>query len=127
VLENIRLAHPTATDAEVQSAATQAGAHGFILALPQGYLTAVGEDGARLSAGECQRIALARVLLKNAPILILDEPTAHLDALTEQSVWENIFAAASDRTVLLLSHRLPHAPNTAIQQHLRLPNISSRC
>lgn len=120
VLENIRLARPAATDAEVQTAAAQAGAHGFIMALPQGYFTAVGEDGARLSAGECQRIALARVLLKNAPILILDEPTAHLDALTAQSVWENIFAATAGRTVLLLSHRLPHAPNTAIQKHLRL-------
>jgi thiol reductant ABC exporter CydC subunit len=120
VLENIRLAHPTATDAEVMQAAERAQAHDFITALPQGYATDVGEDGARLSGGERQRIALARVLLKNAPILILDEPTANLDALTERSVWESIFATTAGKTLLVVSHRLPDAPGATFQRQLRL-------
>ena len=107
VMENIRLARVDASDEEVINAAKQACAHNFIAAMKDGYATYVGEDGALLSGGERQRIALARVLLKNAPIVILDEPTANLDAITEQSIWQSIFDATPGRTVLIVAHRLP--------------------
>jgi ATP-binding cassette subfamily C protein CydC len=107
VMENIRLARVDASDEEVIRAAQLAQVHDFIMALPQGYATRVGEDGARLSGGERQRIALARVLLKDAPIVFLDEPTANLDALTEQSVWRSILQTTAGRTVLVVTHRLP--------------------
>ena len=74
--------------------------------LPDGYAALVGENGLRLSAGERQRIALARVLLKNAPILVLDEPTANLDALNERAILETILAQTEGRTLILLTHRL---------------------
>ena len=107
VMENIRLARADASDEEVMRAAKLAQVHDFIAALPDGYATRVGEDGARLSGGERQRIALARVLLKDAPIVILDEPTANLDALTEQSVWRSILETTAGRTILVMTHRLP--------------------
>jgi ATP-binding cassette subfamily C protein CydC len=107
VMENIRLARADASDEEVMRAAKLAQVHDFIAALPEGYATRVGEDGARLSGGERQRIALARVLLKDAPIVILDEPTANLDALTEQSVWRSILETTAGRTLLVMTHRLP--------------------
>ena len=107
IMENIRLARADASDEEVMRAAKLAQVHDFIAALPEGYATRVGEDGARLSGGERQRIALARVLLKDAPIVILDEPTANLDALTEQSVWRSILETTAGRTLLVMTHRLP--------------------
>lgn len=107
IMENIRLARVDASDEDVLRAAKLAQVHDFIAALPDGYATRVGEDGARLSGGERQRIALARVLLKDAPIVILDEPTANLDALTEQSVWHSILEATAGRTLLVMTHRLP--------------------
>ncbi|MCL4506628.1 MAG: thiol reductant ABC exporter subunit CydC [Chloroflexi bacterium] len=107
IMENIRLARPDASDAEVITAAQRARVHDFISSLPEGYATWAGEDGARLSGGERQRIALARVLLKDAPIVILDEPTANLDAVTEQAVWVSIFEATAGRTLLVMAHRLP--------------------
>lgn len=103
--ENIRIARHEATQEAVETAARQAQIHDFVQALPEGYDTYVGEDGARLSGGERQRIALARVLLKNAPILILDEATANLDAKTERAVMDTILQTTTGRSLLILTHR----------------------
>lgn len=104
--DNIRLARPSATDAEVTAAASAASADDFIRALPQGYDTLVGDRGARLSSGERQRIAIARAILKDAPILILDEATAHADPQTEHKVQRALARLARGRTVLVIAHRL---------------------
>lgn len=106
VLENIRLSQPNAGFAEVEEAARQARAEAFIRDLPQGWDTLVGERGARLSAGQVQRIALARALLRQAPIVILDEPTANLDEATAREVQETICKLTSGRTVITIAHRL---------------------
>jgi ATP-binding cassette, subfamily C, bacterial CydC len=106
IRENIAIARQDATDDEVIEAAKQARIHEFVEGLPNGYQTLVGEAGAQLSGGERQRVALARVLLKNAPIMILDEATANLDAVTEQHILRDLYAAASDRTLLVITHRL---------------------
>jgi len=111
VAANIRLARPEAGDEEVIAAARQAHAHTFIQALPEGYNTVIGEEGARLSGGQAQRLALARAFLKDAPLLILDEPTAHLDPETEALLQEATAALMAGRTVLLIAHRL----NTVVQ------------
>lgn len=103
--ENIRIGLEGAADDQVSQAADQAGLHDLIRHLPEGGDTLVGERGARLSGGERQRVALARVLLKNAPIWVLDEPTAHLDAQTERSLFETILQKLSGRTLILLTHR----------------------
>lgn len=102
--ENIRLARPDATDDEVVAAARLAQAFGFISELPQGVETMVGENGVRLSGGERQRIAIARAVLKDAPILILDEPTAHLDAATATLLWQALERLRQGRTVILITH-----------------------
>lgn len=106
VADNIRLARPEADDAQVRSAAREAGADGFISDLPLGYETPVGEGGARLSGGERQRIALARAFLADAPFVILDEVTSHLDAASEAVIRDAIGRLARSRTVLVVSHRL---------------------
>lgn len=106
--ENIRLARADASEEDVIEAAKQAQIHDFILSLPEGYATQVGERGLNLSGGERQRIALARLLLKEARLLILDEPTAHLDAVTEREVLMQMYAAAHGRTVLYITHRLTY-------------------
>ncbi|MCB9451134.1 MAG: thiol reductant ABC exporter subunit CydC [Anaerolineaceae bacterium] len=103
--ENIRIARSGATQAEVEAAAQQAQIHDFILSLPEGYDTLVGEDGSQLSGGERQRVALARVLLKNAPILILDEATANLDPITEHAVMETILQSTTGQSLLVFTHR----------------------
>jgi len=103
---NIRYGRPDATDAEVEEAARLAQLHDFILALPQGYETKVGERGLKLSGGEKQRVAIARTLLKNPAILILDEATSALDTRTEQEIQAALRAIAQNRTTLTIAHRL---------------------
>ena len=105
VLDNLRLARPEATLADAQGAALLAGADDFIAALPQGYDTPLGEGGARLSKGQAQRIAIARAFLKDAPVLILDEPTAHLDPASEAIVRDALERLAAGRTTLIVAHR----------------------
>jgi ATP-binding cassette subfamily C protein CydC len=106
VADNIRLGRPEASDAEVERAATLAQAHDFILALPLGYATIAGERGARLSGGQRQRIAIARALLRDAPILILDEAVSNLDTQNEQALQAAMDEVRRDRTVLVIAHRL---------------------
>lgn len=105
VLENITLGNPDATAEEVIEAARLAIAHDFICDLPHGYETNVGERGTNLSGGQRQRITLARMFLSQAPILILDEATSHLDAETEQQVLENLKRVSAGRTLFLIAHR----------------------
>jgi ATP-binding cassette subfamily B protein len=104
--ENIRYARPEATDEEVEAAAMAANIHEFILGLPEGYETTVGEQGQRLSGGEKQRVAIARALLKDPAILILDEATSSVDAATERAIQEALGRVTQDRTVLAIAHRL---------------------
>jgi ABC-type multidrug transport system fused ATPase/permease subunit len=106
IAENIAMANPDATRAEIVRAATAAGAHDFISALPKGYDTPAGELGNRLSGGERQRVGLARAFLKDAPILLLDEPTASLDTESEARVLETIRRLSRGKTTLVVSHRL---------------------
>jgi ATP-binding cassette subfamily B protein len=105
IAENIAYARPDADFADVVTAANAASAHDFIRALPDGYDTPVGERGVRLSGGERQRIALARAFLKDAPILILDEPTSSVDAQTEAEILEAMARLMSGRTAFMIAHR----------------------
>jgi ATP-binding cassette, subfamily B, bacterial len=106
VRENLRFAKPGATDEELEQAAEAARIHGVIAALPDGYDTIVGERGYRFSGGEKQRIAIARTILRNPPILILDEATSSLDAETERLVQEALDALSQGRTTIAIAHRL---------------------
>ncbi|PNW41008.1 UNVERIFIED_CONTAM: hypothetical protein BEN50_14545 [Euhalothece sp. KZN 001] len=106
IIENIRYGKPEATETEVIEAAKDAQAHEFIMALPQGYDTIVGERGYRLSGGQRQRLALARAILKQPEILILDEATSALDSQSEQLVQQALAMFQKDRTVLVVAHRL---------------------
>ena len=106
ILNNIRYGTPDAGLERVQHAAQLASADDFILALPNGYQTMVGERGVNLSAGERQRISLARVLTKDPDIVILDEPTAALDSGTEQAIGQALSAALSRKTTFVVAHRL---------------------
>ncbi|KOG28184.1 MULTISPECIES: thiol reductant ABC exporter subunit CydD [Streptomyces] len=105
VAENVRLARPDASDEAVREALRDAGADGFVAGLPQGLDTVLGEDGAGLSAGQRQRLALARAFLADRPLLLLDEPTAALDGETEAGVVDAVRRLAEGRTVLLVVHR----------------------
>jgi ATP-binding cassette, subfamily C, bacterial CydCD len=106
IRENLRLARRFATQKEIESAARAAQIHEFVAGLPKGYDTLIGEQGLRLSGGERQRLAIARALLKDAPILIFDEPTANLDPQTEKQVLDTLFATMPGKTSLLITHRL---------------------
>ena len=106
VRENLRLGHPEATDAALEQAAREAHAHEFILRLPDGYDTRLGERGVQLSGGQRQRLAIARAILKDAPILLLDEATSHLDSENERLVHEALKRLMAGRTTLLIAHRL---------------------
>jgi ABC-type multidrug transport system fused ATPase/permease subunit len=104
--ENIRFSEPGASDAQVREAARIARADAFIEALPEGYDTLLGERGSKLSTGQRQRLSIARAVLKDTPILVLDEPTAALDAVTEQQVLESLAEWGQNRAVFLITHRL---------------------
>jgi ATP-binding cassette subfamily B protein len=106
VRENLRFAKPDATDAEIEAAAAAARIHHVIAALPEGYDTVVGERGYRFSGGEKQRIAIARTVLRNPPILVLDEATSSLDTETERLVQEALDKLAEGRTTIAIAHRL---------------------
>jgi subfamily B ATP-binding cassette protein HlyB/CyaB len=106
VRENIALADPGMPLDRVIAAATLAGAHEFILELPHAYDTIIGERGASLSGGQCQRIAIARALIANPRILILDEATSALDYESERIIQENMRRIAAGRTVIVIAHRL---------------------
>ena len=106
VMENIRLGDPAASDAQVMQAARQSQCAEFIEALDDGYHTVVGNDGARLSAGQRQRIVIARAILKNTPILILDEATAYADMENQQKIQASLQALCQDKTLIIIAHRL---------------------
>ena len=106
IRENLRVARPKVTQEEMENAAKAAQIHEFIESLPKGYDTFIGEHGLRLSGGERQRLAIARALLKDAPVLILDEPTANLDPVTEKRVLDTLFKIMRGKTSLLITHRL---------------------
>jgi ABC-type multidrug transport system fused ATPase/permease subunit len=106
VRENLRLGRPEAPEAELIEAARQANAHEFIAHLPEGYDTLIGERGVQLSGGQRQRLAIARAILKDAPILILDEATSHLDSENERLVHQALKRLMAGRTTLMIAHRL---------------------
>ncbi|GGO54365.1 ATP-binding cassette, subfamily B [Roseovarius pacificus] len=106
IAENLRLGKAGATEAELHAAARAARAHAFITALPDGYETKLGEGGAALSGGERQRLAIARAILKNAPVIVLDEATAFADPDSEAAIQEALSELARDRTLIVVAHRL---------------------
>jgi ATP-binding cassette subfamily B protein len=106
LFENVRYGSLDATDDEVQDAARRAHAHDFIVSLPEGYNSLVGERGVRLSGGQRQRIAIARAVLKNAPIFFLDEATSSLDSVTERAIQDAIEQLLRGRTSVVIAHRL---------------------
>lgn len=123
LLENIRLGNPAATDEQVKAVARAAQCEEFIAKLPQGYDTPAGEAGKRLSGGEKQRIAIARMLLKNAPIVILDEATANVDPENEDRLQKAIEALTRDKTIIMIAHRLKtvcHADQILVVDHGRI-------
>lgn len=126
--ENIAYARPDASEHELVEAAKAAHAHEFITSLPDGYNTLVGERGMQLSGGQRQRIALARAFLKNAPILILDEPTSSIDVKTERDIIEVMKRLSVDRTVFIIAHRLStlkHCDLVLAIEHGRVASIRS--
>jgi ATP-binding cassette, subfamily B, bacterial len=106
IAENIAVGRPAATPNEIEDAARAANAHEFIAALPEGYRTILGERGATLSGGERQRIAIARAILRDAPILVLDEPTSAVDVATERAIVDALGRLMSGRTTFIIAHRL---------------------
>lgn len=123
VRENLRLARPSATEEELVSACRAARAHDFVVALPAGYDTMLGERGARLSGGEKQRISIARALLKDAPVLLLDEATAFADPENEARIQEALSRLCEGRTVVVVAHRLStiaHADHIVVLERGRV-------
>ena len=106
IRRNIELGRPGAREAEIETAARQARAHDFIIDKPQGYKTVIGERGVKLSGGQRQRIAIARAILKNAPILVLDEATSALDTESERAVQAALEGLMQGRTTICIAHRL---------------------
>ena len=106
LMENIRYGKDDATDDEVIEAAKRAHAHDFIAKLPNGYEALVGERGVKLSGGQRQRIAIARAILKNAPILMLDEATSQLDSVTEREIQDSLWDLMQGKTTIVIAHRL---------------------
>src|SRR5690606_26068875 len=106
IYENIAYGRPSATKEEVIAAARAANAHDFIMEMPKGYSTPVGERGGQLSGGQRQRIAIARAILRNAPVLILDEATSALDNESEALVQDALEVLMKDKTVIVIAHRL---------------------
>lgn len=105
IRNNLRIAKLDATDQEIEAACKKASVHDFILTLPQGYDTPVGELGDTLSGGERQRLGLARAFLHDAPFMLLDEPTSNLDSLNEAVILRSLHQERGDKTVVLVSHR----------------------
>ncbi|MBR6810747.1 MAG: ATP-binding cassette domain-containing protein, partial [Clostridia bacterium] len=114
VRENIAYGKPGATEEEIIAAARQAGAHDFIMKLPNGYDTYIGERGVKLSGGQKQRLSIARVFLKNPPILILDEATSALDNESELLVQRSLEKLARGRTTFTIAHRLTTIRNADV-------------
>ena len=106
IRDNLRLGRQDADETEIEAAARQANAHDFIMSFPDGYDTVVGERGMQLSGGQRQRVSIARALLKNSPVLVLDEATSHLDAINEQQVRNALERLMEGRTTLVIAHRL---------------------
>ncbi len=128
ITENLRLAKPDATQAELEAAARSANIHNFIATLPEGYDTQVGERGVLLSGGQAQRIALARTLLKDAPILVLDEATSQVDAETEAIIQAELKRLAQSKTVLMIAHRLStvrHADRILVMDQGRIIEVGT--
>src|SRR5581483_12371469 len=111
IAENLRVGKPEATQAELEAAAEAADAHHFVIVKPEGYSTVVAERGRSLSGGERQRLAIARAMLKDAPILILDEATSALDNATEARIQRALDNLARDRTTFIIAHRLSTVRN----------------
>ncbi len=129
VRENIRLARPQASDREVADAAALSGVIPFIDELPHGFDTQVGEQGMQLSAGQAQRIAIARAILKNAPILILDEPTSSLDPENEALIRQSLTTLMRDRTILVIAHRyntIAQADRIIVLEKGRVAEVGTR-
>ena len=118
--DNLRIARPDATDDQVRAALRPARLTDWVDTLPDGLATQVGEHGARLSGGQLQRLALARAVLADAPVLILDEPTEHLDEATATALMADVLAATQGRTLLVLSHRAELLAGTSWDVHLEL-------
>jgi ATP-binding cassette subfamily B protein len=112
VLDNIRYGRPDAADAEIFEAAKKANAHDFIQSLPNGYQTDIGQRGVKLSGGQKQRLSIARVFLKDPPVLIFDEATSSLDNESERVVQQSLQELAKDRTTFVIAHRLSTIRNT---------------
>lgn len=128
VKENILLGRPTATDAEVVEAAKMANAHDFIMNLPNGYDTEVGERGVKLSGGQKQRLSIARIFLNDPPILILDEATSALDLESESIIQDALEVLSKDRTTLIVAHRLStitHADKIVVIENGQIVEIGT--
>jgi len=111
IAESIAMAKPKAMQKDLQDAAKAAGAHAFIMDMPDGYNSIVGERGATLSGGECQRLAITRAILKDAPLLILDEATSSVDAKNEKLIQKTLETLTQNRTTIIIAHRLSTIQN----------------